>query len=90
MAIRVVGFSNGGSKIGKIFAKNQHTQRYNLKKKIITMDYGHPDRASFQKLLGLRRQIGVKHLTPKCSQNNILAEKNLEKGLHTSILDAPN
>ena len=27
MAIRVVEFSNGGYKIRKIFAKNQHTQR---------------------------------------------------------------
>ena len=86
MAIRVVGFSNGGSKIGKIFAKNQHTQRYNLKKNHNQIELLFKN----LKLLGLRRQIGVKHLTPECSQNNILAEKNLEKGLHTSILDAPN
>ena len=86
MAIRVVGFSIGGSKIGKIFAKNQHTQRYNLKKIHNQIELLFKN----LKLLGLRRQIGVKHLTSKCSQNNILAVKNLEKGLHTSILDAPN
>ena len=30
--------------------------------------------------------LGLKHITPKCSQNKILAVKNLEKSLHTSVI----
>ena len=34
------------------------------------------------------RFLGLKHTTPKCSQNKILAGKNLGKCLHTSVFDA--
>ena len=33
--------------------------------------------------------LGLKHITPKCSQNKILAIKNLEKSLHTSVFGEP-
>ena len=32
------------------------------------------------------KKLGLKHVTPKCSQNKILAVKNLEKSLQTSVL----
>ena len=34
--------------------------------------------------------LGLKHVTPKCSQNKILAVKNLEKSLHTSVFGVLN
>ena len=32
--------------------------------------------------------LGLKHITPKCSQNKILAVKNLRKSIHTSVFRA--
>ena len=34
--------------------------------------------------------LSLKHITPKCSQNKILAVKNLEKSLHTSVFGVLN
>ena len=99
----------------------------------MTTDYGHPERAFFQKLetfglghtnwaeilwgiWGISGQtistilalwvpclwknvagslsyknlwfLGLKHITPKCSQNKILAVKNLGNSVHTSVFGA--
>ena len=34
--------------------------------------------------------LGLKHITPKCSQNKILAVKNLENSVHTSVVSEGN
>ena len=79
-----------------------------MKKDLVqNTDYGHPERAFFQKfdIFGLGQTnwatsgqtistilalwfLGLKHITPKYSQNKIWAVKNLEESLHTSVFGA--